>query len=137
MKMPDDYAIRAEGTAQAVPREVIANLLTRLMPRVAVATRPAEPASPTVAPSAASSPSIFRAPRTVRRRGAFEWRMDATITVTAKGHRKLRRVQDTDAWRKVEILSRCATVRDATRHGLVSADIKYALKSGTITIQEN
>lgn len=136
MKVPSGFAARAFESADGVPRETIALLLNRLMPRTEVKTRRAEPDAPSAEPRTAVQPRAFNAPVRRRRRVTVSYRLSAQIVITAKGRRKASRVRDTDAWRNMKTLTECPTVRDAVYAGLNNSDLKYAVDNGTIIIDE-
>jgi hypothetical protein len=94
MEVQKDFGKRMTALAEGVPREVLANLLARLMPREAVRTRAPERA-PMLRdyqqqPTTEAQPRGFAPTKEVKRRLPKRLVMLKTIEITSKGHAKLR-----------------------------------------------
>lgn len=136
MKMPPAYADEARQAAEDIPRQVIANLLERLLPRVPVARRPAEPTPPLVtgtdgrptpAPAPAGKPLLRTDKRPPQRA-----MLPMLIVATSKGARKARWKGEHDTLNKI---IGAGTVRQAlTLDDVKFGDITYAWKTGYIDI---
>jgi hypothetical protein len=137
MKMPPAFAEQARQAAEDIPRQVIANVLERLLPRVLVARRPAEPAQP-----GSPAPFVQDATGQIRPTGTPLSRADKRpsqramlpmlIVATSKGARKARWKGEHDTLNKI---IGAGTVRQALMLSDVKfGDITYAWKTGYIDI---
>lgn len=141
MQVPSGFIAKAKASAEELPRETVAQLLNRLMPRAPVAKRrvtPEPPSAPEVRLRPAGQPMVpapFAGSGKRRRKVTPKYPRTAAIALTEKGRRKLRRTQDTSSWRNLEKLGHCQLVKDAYVLGLKPSDIHYQAKVGTITVQ--
>lgn len=133
MEVRKDFAARVQAMAASTPREAIANLLSALMPREPVATRPAAPVPS--APAPAAPPSRFGPKRGTRtRRAAIDYK---TLTVVSPGNpyrAGTKAAQTFDLFRQYDG-SKVYTVKfnaDSEKHDM--GYLNYASRDGYITL---
>ena len=133
MKMHKDFSKRMTALAEGIPREVVANLLERLMPRAPVSTRMA--LRPTEAPpTATAQPSAFRT-EGKKRRMPKSTVMRRAIMLTGKGRSRLRNLRADDQLHRI---AEGPTVRAVLNSNadIAYSDVTYAERVGYILFVE-